>query len=239
MDRYLLPPIIVLIAVGIGVGYLLGYVGNDPYQQLATILSVIAIGIAIAIFVVQQKQTTEIFEINTKQNEFFEKRKKYQESQYVHALVITRFMLMKVLEKLRPMMNAGVYDYSRIKDDWEAIGQAPYDKLDDLMKTSSDVIDPKINADISMLKGQLKFKLDNLTDIGTVVVQLGGIEQIINTLLTRELNEIRLKIIQEGELEIKEAIENYIEKGYTEPQYRSMKLYNETELNKYRQPTDP
>ena len=157
------------------------------------------------------------------QKDHDEKRRNHIERELVHTLAQVRHTLLLINESLLPQMERQIFDYSQIKENWEFLRKAPYDKLDDIIKTA-DVLDPEITSQITVLKGQFKIDLEQLFDIGSVTIQVGGILQIVNNLLTEQLGKTRLTMISEEQERIDKIEDVHV------------KTYVNTELNKYRFP---
>ena len=203
MDAYFVPPLLVIAAILVGVGFAMGYVGDDPYQQLSILLSLIAIGLTIGIFVFQMEQNKrtdnlilQIRKRNDTNDKRFNRRKKYVERLLIIDLANLRGPVHKMGLELVNQMTSQIYEYDKIKDVWESLNEKPIQRLDSLL-TNADVLDPGILPQIQLLKEELQRDFSKFIDPSSASIQMGGILQIILNLMGGPLNEQREEMIDE------------------------------------------
>ena len=213
MDAYAVPPLLVIAAILVGVGFVMGYVGDDPYQQLSILFSLIAIGLTIGIFVFQMEQNKRtdslIIEIKKRDkiiDDRFDRRKKYVERILIIDLANLKLPIHKMGLQLVDQLTKGVYEYGEIEDDWEPLREKPNQRIMDSMK-NSDVLDPEIIPSLRLLTEELNRDFSKFMEPHAASIQMGGILQIILNLMSGALNEEREKMIEEEtkEIEIRQS----------------------------------
>lgn len=237
-------------------------IGSDIANWVATVTEVV-VGVTVAAiilsyelskqtdFEVQQRsiseqtskidiQTGNIKDIVTTVNNILktekeqrESKKKHEEKEIVHALVFTRSRLQGIIDTVEHMKEDEIFRYSEIEENWKSMGKAPFDKLDDIVKGSGDIIDSEIKSQVSIIKGQLRADLSKIIQPYTAIIQINGILRLINRLLTNQLNSHRLEIIKELKKGMDESMSFGRSQGHQEHELSSVKSFHEAEISKY------
>lgn len=116
------------------------------------------------------------------------------------------------------------------------MGEAPFDKLDDIVKGSASVIDSEVKSQVSVIKGQLKSDISEILQPYTALNQIGGVIRLIDRLLTNQLNSQRLEIIAEKRRGMEESIAFGRSQGHQDSELSGVRLYHEAEIRKYTMP---
>ena len=222
MDAYFVPPLLVIAAILVGVGFAMGYVGDDPYQQLSILLSLIAIGLTIGIFVFQMEQNKRtdnlIFQIKERDktiDDRFDRRKKYVERLLIIDLAHLREPVQKLGLELVDQIKTGIYDYGKIQSGWELLSDRPVQRIDSIMG-NADVLDPQVLPQLQLLKEELQRDFSTFIDPHSASIQMGGILQIILNLLGGPLNIEREEMVKEEREQIESQSSEDVKKYRTE-----------------------
>ncbi len=231
---------------------MIGFEEHDPSQQLMVVLSTVTIGIASGIYLIQNKQSktltrqniyikdlvTNVETILRSAKELQDSKREHEEKELVHALIFTRSQLQVIENTLKQMEDDRIYRYSEIKDNWESVSEESFDKLDDIVKGSGDILNPEVKSQVSAIKGQLKSDLSEILQSHTALIEIREIIRLIDGLLSNQLSSHRLEILEQKRKSMEEYMIFGKSQGRPDSELSGMRLCYETEIGKYIMPDD-
>ena len=147
----LIAPIPILVAIGFASGFTFNFTPN-PYAELSIFLATIGIGLAVAIFIIQQDQNKKISELTKEQHELVSDINKRTEQQDMYRKNRIKLILPDVLSKVREIKSTleKIQEILKQKDGIDKIAFLYDQKKNEVQKVIQDI--KVINRQITKVK---------------------------------------------------------------------------------------
>lgn len=200
-----------------------------------TMVVEVGIGITVAVLILSyelSKNDETKLELTTEREKKNE-RLSHEQKELVHIFANIRNVLLKINPKLQTMLQNEKYDYNVIKEDWGFLRIVPLEALNDVLTSSSDILKPDLITQIRVIRGHLRLNLADIVEPLTASIQIEQLLKLITNLLKGDLNESRLKVIDEKTKAMESALEFGKQEGHKEEELESVRLFHEIEIKKF------